>query len=171
MLFTWLLIKCGYNSFSSPPVIGDQNASAFFPHFGVYVWSGPRTSDPHIYLSVFHGFMFPYAATMNPYQEMLRHMVQGLSAFFTISNIFVNGVLWETLNLVACVNILTKFSPCFIYTLLRLCTVFGMTVLQTTSFCNIYTLMKREGSISALINVLRASRGDFSDTVSSLLPL
>lgn len=46
-----------------------------------------------------------------------------------------------------------------------------MTVLQTISFCTVSALMKRLGGFFAHLNVLRASRSNFSDTVSILLPL
>ena len=126
-------------------------------------WS-PRTSDSHIYHGVFHGFMVPCAATMNLYQEMFRNTVQGLSAFFTVSTTSVNSDFKETLNPTVCVNILTKFSPCFIYMLQQLYTMFWSTVLQTISFCTISALKKRQGTFFAHLNVLRASRCNFSDT-------
>lgn len=69
-----------------------------------------------------------------PYSEILRHTVQGLSAFFTVSAAFVNGGFEETLNLTVCINILIKFSLCFIYTLQHIYTMFSMTVLQTPCF-------------------------------------
>lgn len=100
----------------------------------------PRASDSHIYHNVCYGFMVPHVATMNLCQEMLRHTVQGLSAFFTLSASFVNGGFEETLNLIGCVNILTKFSLCFIYMLKQLYTMFWMTVHQTISFCTIVHL-------------------------------
>lgn len=138
---------------------------------GVHAWWSPRTSDSQIYRGVFCGFMVPCAATMNLYQEMLRNTVQGLSVFFTISTTSVNGVFKETLNLTVGINILTKFSPCFIYMLQQLYTMFWMTVVQTISFCTISALMKRQGTFFAYLNILRASRGNFSDTVSILLLL
>lgn len=68
--------------------------------------------------------MVPHAATMNLYQEMLRHTVQGLRVFFTISATFINGVFEETLNPTMCINILTNFPLCFIYMLQQLHTMF-----------------------------------------------
>lgn len=83
-----------------------------------------RSIDSHIYCGVFRRFMVPHAATMNLYQEMLRHTVQRLSAFFSISTTFVNGVFKETLNLTVCTKILKKFTFCFIYMLQQLYTMF-----------------------------------------------
>lgn len=123
-----------------------------------------RNINSHIYCGVLHRFMVLHAATMNLYQEMLRHTVQRLSAFFSISSTFVNGVFKETLNLTAFTNILRKFSFCFIYMLQWLYTVFWMTFLQTISFCTVSALMKRQGTFFAHLNVLGASRGNFSDT-------